>query len=292
LFSPRLLLAASLSLVPFTTIASAQQYSGAGFNDVARSGDTQSLLRYTQAWTKASPNDPNAWAYLGQVYGLRLHQPEQAIQAMKRSLEIDPNQAPGWHALGVTYMDLKQYREASTAIEKAIHLNPNQPHYYNSLAAAYSGMGHWDSAQIALDDEQPSAAQARDPALYFALGNGYLRLAILSKAIPAYRACLRLKPDFAKAWTNLGSALEAGNDINGALAAYAKGSAYGDPLAAQNAAALKTSVANRRAQAATRGSSPCSGMMAASCVIGQSNKAGLENQLHQSGALNINEHLP
>jgi len=39
---------------------------------------------------------------------------------MQRSLKLNPNQAPGWHALGVTYIQLNKNPEAVGAISKAI----------------------------------------------------------------------------------------------------------------------------------------------------------------------------
>ena len=59
-------------------------------------------------------------SYLGVVYGIYLKQPDKAVAPMQRSLKLNPNQAPGWHALGVTYIQLNKNADAVGAISKAI----------------------------------------------------------------------------------------------------------------------------------------------------------------------------
>jgi tetratricopeptide (TPR) repeat protein len=88
----------------------AESYSAAGASAYVRSKDYQGLLHYSTAWTNANPDSADAWSYLGVVYGIYLKQPDKAAAPMERSLKLNPNQAPGWHALGVTYIQLKKMR--------------------------------------------------------------------------------------------------------------------------------------------------------------------------------------
>jgi len=118
--------------------AQANDYSAAGANAYVQSKDYPGLLKYATAWSKAEPNNADAWSYLGVVYGIYLKQPDKAVGPMLQSLKLNPNQAPGWHALGITYIQLKKNADAVSAISHAIKLNPNQPNYYNNLAAAYA----------------------------------------------------------------------------------------------------------------------------------------------------------
>jgi tetratricopeptide (TPR) repeat protein len=218
--------------------ASAQAYSDARAAAYRNSKDWQGLLRYATAWTQAEPNSMQAWGWVANAYALGLNEPEKAVEAWKHCTAIQPNSAPAWHALGVSYVMAKQYSPAVEAIKRAIQLNPNQPTYYNNLAAAYSEGAAWKSAMAALDQEKPLAERLNQANVWYVLGNAYAKLGDLPNAIPAYRKVLELQPNFAQGWTNLGAALEFNGDSAGAKAAYQRGTALGDPLAGKDEALL------------------------------------------------------
>lgn len=266
----------------------AASYSAAGANAYVQSKDYQGLLHYATAWTGADPRSADAWSYLGVVYGIYLKQPDKAVTPMQRSLTLNPNQAPGWHALGVTFIQLKKYPDAVGAISKAIKLNPNQPTYYNNLAVAYADMARWQDAYNALNDERDLAEKLSDPTLWYNLGNGYARLEQAAPAVAAYQQTVKLNPNWAQAWTNLGTMLQWGGNVPAAEQAYARGAQLGDPLASQDNARLQQALA-QQAAAAKSGGNP---QDAISNIINRQAKEALENRLHDEGTLNINDHLP
>ena len=267
--------------------AQADDYSAAGANAYVQSKDYQGLLKYATAWSKGEPNNADAWSYLGVVYGIYLKQPDKAVGPMLQSLKLNPNQAPGWHALGITYIQLKKNADAVGAISHAIKLNPNQPNYYNNLAAAYAEMARWQDAFNALNDEEPLAERLNNAAVWYKLGNGYARLEQAQPAVSAYQHAIRLNPNWAQAWTNLGTMLQWGGNVQGAENAYAQGSRLGDPLAAQDNARLRQALAAQAA--AAKGSANTNSL---DRIINQQAKQNLEIQLHNEGTLNINDHLP
>ena len=267
--------------------AHAESYSAGGANAYVRSKDYQGLLHYAMAWTKAEPNSPDAWSYLGVAYGIYLKQPDKALAPMQQSLKLNPNQAPGWHALGVTYLQLKKNADAVGAISKAINLNPNQPTYYNNLAVAYSEMARWQDAYNALNDEKDLAEKLNSPMVWYNLGNGYARLEQGAPAVAAYQRAVKLKPNWAEAWTNLGTMLQWGGNVQGAQQAYARGAQLGDPLAVQDNARLQQALAQQAAAAKSGGS-----RNSLDAIINRQAKENLEVRLHNEGSLNINDHLP
>ncbi len=267
--------------------AQANAYSAAGANAYVQSKDYQGLLKYATAWSKGEPNNADAWSYLGVAYGIYLKQPDKAVGPMLQSLKLNPNQAPGWHALGITYLQLKQNANAVGAISRAIKLNPNQPNYYNNLAAAYAEMARWQDAFNTLNDEEPLAERLNNAGVWYKLGNGYARLEQAQPAVSAYQHAIKLNPNWAQAWTNLGSMLQWGGNVQGADNAYVQGSRLGDPLAAQDRARLQQALAAQAA--AAKGSANYN---AIDRIINQQAKQALEIQLHNEGTLNINDHLP
>jgi tetratricopeptide (TPR) repeat protein len=250
-----------LAVVGCAVHARAQGFSASGAGRYVQAKDWNGLLRYAQDWTKAEPNDPNGWGFLGMDYGLHLHLPAQAAAAIRRSLQLNPNQPDGWEALGVAYVDLKQYPDAIAAIRRAIQLNPNQYTFWNNLAAAYSDEADWKDAMETLDQEQPLADRLKNAQAWYFLGNGYLRLENSAKAVPAFRHCIQLQPGLAPCWTNLGVMLEWGGNDQAALQAYARASALGDSLAGQDSARLKQAIAAQQASSSGGGSGMSAGAM-------------------------------
>jgi Flp pilus assembly protein TadD len=223
-----------------------ESYSVSGGLAYQKANDWQGLLNYATAWSKAQPNSIDAWAFMGSAYELGLNQPDKAIAPLRRCVDIDPNSAPAWHALGTAYIKTEQWGPAVDAIKRAIKLKPNQPTYYNNLAVAYSGGNAVKSAMAALDDEKMLAERLNSPMVWYTLGNGYAKLSDLNNAIAAYRRLLALNPNFGEGWTNLGVVLQYNGDIAGARSAYHHGSQLGDPLAGKDAAQMEADI---RAQA-------------------------------------------
>lgn len=230
-----------------------QAYSKEGASRYIQSNNYQGLADYASAWTRAQPANADAWGFLGMAYGLHLHQPDKAALAIKRSLQLNPNQPSGWNALATTYIDLKQYDDAIQAEQKAIQLNANQPTYWNNLAVAYSDKADWDDARRTLDKEAPVVERLNLPDAWYVLGNGYLKLRNAQQSIAAYRHCVALKPGFAQCWTNMGVMLEWAGNNQEALQAYARGKALGDSMAGDDAGRLNQAIAAQRQAAANPG---------------------------------------
>lgn len=72
---------------------------------------------------KVNPKNIGAWNQLGHLY-FDTNQPGPAIEAYKRSLELNQGQAEVWTDLGVMYRSARQFQEAISAFEKAIALKP------------------------------------------------------------------------------------------------------------------------------------------------------------------------
>lgn len=69
------------------------------------------------------PNDPEKLTLLGQLYG-DAGAFEDALDPLRRAVQLDPNSYEAWHDLGLTYFRLKRYQDARAPLEKAVQLRP------------------------------------------------------------------------------------------------------------------------------------------------------------------------
>lgn len=75
------------------------------------------------------PNDAEKLTLLGQLFGDSGAFTE-ALDPLKRAVQLDPNSFEAWHNLGVTYFRMQQYGEARVPLEKAVALRPE---FYGSV---------------------------------------------------------------------------------------------------------------------------------------------------------------
>ena len=96
------------------------------------------------------PNDADKLTLLGQLYG-DAGAFAEALDPLKRAVQLDPNSFEAWHNLGVTYFRLNRYKEALAPLEKAVALRPE---FYGSvvlLGATLYMLGDDDAALPVLE---------------------------------------------------------------------------------------------------------------------------------------------
>jgi TolB-like protein/tetratricopeptide (TPR) repeat protein len=84
------------------------------------------VRRAAEAAEKAyalDPDHPEALYAMGAALQAR-GQPAQALAMFLRQVEVDPNDAPGWHSAGYSYAELGKTEESIAANERALRLSP------------------------------------------------------------------------------------------------------------------------------------------------------------------------
>jgi tetratricopeptide (TPR) repeat protein len=252
------------------SLAEAQAYSVAGAQALERQNNWNALVAYAQGWTKAEPNEMNAWASLSVAYYF-LVRPDLALEPAKRGIALNPREPGGWTALGWVYRDLKRYPEATDAFKHAVDLAPRNGNHWNNLAAAYADQGDYLMTLRTLEQQQRSAGPYQNDVLWYNLGNGYLTVAgsmargkpsgrpieaVQQEAINAFKQCLAKNPRYADAWNNLGVAEESTGATHEALNDYRRAGALGNANGPRNYAALQREIAEAKAAAAAARSNP------------------------------------
>ncbi|MFL6277858.1 MAG: protein kinase domain-containing protein [Blastocatellia bacterium] len=89
------------------------------------------------------PNYANAWAGLGAIYDLKgsfLGLPElslKAIECEERAIAINPRHTQAYQFLGGAYLGVGRYDEAIAAIKRALEIEPNNAGAHSGLGRAY-----------------------------------------------------------------------------------------------------------------------------------------------------------
>ena len=172
------------------------------------------LQRYNeaeQAYKKAVEVDPvlaYPWYGLGNLLADQLQRYDEAEQAYKKAIEVDPSYALPWNNLGNLLTDqLQRYEEAEQAYKNAIEVDPN-------YALPWNNLGNLLAGQLQRYDEAEQAyikAIEVDPVYAYPWnGLGYLlagQLERYEEAEQAYKKAIEVDPGFAYPWNGLGNLL-------------------------------------------------------------------------------------
>jgi len=74
--------------------------------------------------------------YLGTALNYQGYFP-QAVKQFQKAIELNPNYAPAYMNLGITYYYMKRFNESVASETKSISLNPNNPEAYFFMAQGY-----------------------------------------------------------------------------------------------------------------------------------------------------------
>ena len=124
---------------------------------------------------------------LGISYDL-LGKYDQAIEAYREALKIDPNLDHVYNNLGYSYLLRGEVGEAVKAFKSAIALNGQKEIYHNNLGLAYSKNNQYD---LALQEFKVGGDEAK---AHYNLANQYFDQEQYEEAKQNYQTALDLKP--------------------------------------------------------------------------------------------------
>jgi protein O-GlcNAc transferase len=155
----------------------------------------------------APPETIPASAGLERGFALRAQgRPEEAIDAFRAALQLDPNLAEAHHQLGNTLKSLHRYVEAAASLRSAAMLAPQSGAVWLNLGVACLEMRRLDEAvscfrrAIRLEPTRPEAHNI--------LGHALLTKGRCTAAKRCLDEALRLRPGYPAALDNLGRVLK------------------------------------------------------------------------------------
>jgi len=132
-----------------------------------RVADTIVLARQA---TEQDPHNPDAWALLAHAKK-EWGEPEQAVEAFRRAIELKPNDGRYYYGLGQTLEQLNRWEEAVTQYRRASKTDPDNHQYRVALGMALIRTEQFDEGLALL--EQCVQAESDNPAYQESLALGY-----------------------------------------------------------------------------------------------------------------------
>jgi arylsulfatase A-like enzyme/Tfp pilus assembly protein PilF len=169
-------------------------------------GHYDESLRKLRAAERTEPNSLPICYLIGLNYLGKKDYPH-ALEAFRRTLELNPKFHLGAYQLGVAYAQVSNYPAAVESFGKALELDSSNFSAAFGLGAACLGMKRLDAASQAFRraiEIKPDYAEA-----YVALGEIYLYQKRLDEAVRVLEQAVRLAPSLQEAHHRLGQAYEA-----------------------------------------------------------------------------------
>ncbi len=114
----------------------------------SRAKSLQTAEQLIQKAIDLSGNDASTYQALGVMY-IQNREYDKAIVECQKSIELSPNSAESYHFYGLALRYAGRFNEAIPNFKKAIRLNPVKPlKYQNNLAWAYAFLGEYEQAIV------------------------------------------------------------------------------------------------------------------------------------------------
>lgn len=153
-----------------------------------------------------------------EAIGLASNETEQKIALYSQAIDADPTFYPALANRAVCYLNYALWSNAIDDATRAIALDSQESFAWAVRGRAYAGKRLYAKA---FEDLSRALERTRDDEnrkqLYNDRGNSNYSARLYRKAIEDYRAAVRIDPEFAKAWNNLGIAFRAMGNYDDAL---------------------------------------------------------------------------
>jgi len=213
----------AVELGPDLAEALARRYLQAG----ADSGDGHALLGYIhfnqQRWKESMAEYLEASKYRGLTASelmtlaldcAELHLAGDADRWLTRSLEINPENAKGWEALGQIKGDEQRFEEAIKAYQRSLALAPRVVTAETGIGLSYELLSRLEDAKRAYKTAIGwEAPKPNDPTPFLGLGRLLLKQNRPAEALLYLRQAAELGPALSEAHEELGKAYSAMNQL-------------------------------------------------------------------------------
>ncbi len=126
---------------------------------------------------------------------------EEAVENLRKAVEVDPDFAEAHYRLGLAYNVTKQKEEADKAFEaavkayeKVVKREPKNSDAYFFLGLSYEQLAKYDDAVKALKESVKNSPTENDDK-YFELASAHFKIAQYDESVRALKKTLEINPD-------------------------------------------------------------------------------------------------
>jgi Tfp pilus assembly protein PilF len=129
---------------------------------------------------------------------------QEAIQNLKKSLQLNPKDADVHAYLGVVYLLLSDFQQAEKEMEEALKLNPYLTDARNSLGAVQMKTGRPEEARATFEEALKDKTYPSPEKILYNLGTIHLEAKRYPEALDAFRRAVASNANYAKGYYGLG----------------------------------------------------------------------------------------
>jgi len=179
--------------------------------------DGEAAVRHLNVLVNGRPDDAGLRHSMGQALALA-GRGSEAVQQLKRALELDPSMTASAMALARIWLDHGRPRDAETVLRRALKVTPDDMALLNNLGSLLAQ--HGDRAEGARLLERVTSHNDDSPVAHYNLANALKVGDEPARALEHYRKAVQLQPSLHGAWKNLGNLLIDLGRIEEAAEAY------------------------------------------------------------------------
>ncbi len=148
------------------------------------------------------PRKSSCYSRLGNTY-YRIGQYQEAVNALKRAIDLNPTTITFYIDLASSYRELKQYDNAIAAVKRSIEITPSD-YAYGILATIYTAQKQYDEAIGAY--KKSIEINPKNTDQYIRLAKIYVDKENYSVAVSTYKKALEIAPNDPVLHLNLAAA--------------------------------------------------------------------------------------
>jgi tetratricopeptide (TPR) repeat protein len=173
------------------------------YRDTKNVSSADSALFYIKRAVELNENNPAVHIGLGMIYSGR-GEYENAVDAYREAIKIDPEDVESVLRLGRLYVDMGAFDKAEFYFRNAMKMRPDYWRCYSSLGAFYYFNGEYDSAIVQYNLGLQLAPANQN--LLMGLAGMFWLKEDFTRAIDIYEKILLINPENANVITNMGTA--------------------------------------------------------------------------------------